>query len=85
MDAKGIVELAALTLVGLTIAWVLSSRGDKGIGLRAIQFTAVPTVPAFLVILGLEHLIDACVIATVLGVLVGYLFSKSAFSKDKED
>jgi hypothetical protein len=85
VDAKLTVELAAFALAAITVVSVIVHRVmvDKGIGIRAIQFAAVPVIPAFLVVLSVEHAIDMCVVATLLGVLVGYIFSKSAKTDDE--
>jgi hypothetical protein len=84
VDAKNLVELGALALVAITVLALVHNRSrvSKGIGIRTIQFLAVPTIPAFMIVLGLEHLIDVSAIATVVGVLVGYVFSRAAVTKD---
>ena len=78
MDAKTAVELAGLTLVAISVVALVVNRvkTGKGIGIRAIQFVAVPSVLVFLLVLGLERLLDAGAITAVIGVIVGYVFAK---------
>lgn len=78
MEPKSILEIGALLVVAITIGAVVWERiaTGKGIGIRAIQFTAVPTVLAFLLVLGLESLLDKSAIAVTIGAIVGYVFAK---------
>jgi hypothetical protein len=78
VDAKIALEFAGLTLVAITVIAVVINRVKtaKGIGIRAIQFVAIPAVLVFLLILGLEHLLEAGAVTAVLGAIVGYVFAK---------
>jgi hypothetical protein len=86
MDSEVILELGAMVIIAVTVLSVICSRlkSGKGIGMRAIQFVAVPTVPAFLPILGLEHLIDGLAIAAIIGGIACYAFAKPSTSKEDD-
>ncbi len=78
MDVR-FIEVGALVLAAVTIVGVIRHRisTKKGIGIRAIQFAAVPTTLAFLLILGMENLLEKSAIAVSVGAIVGYIFAKS--------
>ena len=50
-------------------------RGDRGIGVRIIQFLTVILLIPTLLILALEGLLEQQTVATLLGAVVGYILS----------
>jgi len=75
---KSIIELIAVAMwpvgIGL-IFWQRYWSGTKGLGARIIQLTAVIMLFPTIVILGLEKILDAATLGTLIGGLVGYVLS----------
>lgn len=84
-DARFYVELiAALTVPVCFIAVIVHRmKREMGMGYRAIQFLALGAVLPIITILALEKVIDAGVVGTLFGTVVGYVFSTSAQPKEK--
>jgi len=79
-QAKFWVEIiAALTVPICFVAVIIHRvRQDMGMGYRAIQFLALGAALPIVLILGLEKVIEAGTIGTLLGAVLGYVFSTSA-------
>ena len=80
MEPKFWIEIiAALTipLCLIVIAWN-RVKTEKGLGMSALRFLVVGSVLPVLTILGLERVLEAGTIGSILGAIVGYLFSESA-------
>lgn len=78
-----VIALLILMLGGTT--WILFERykREKGIGVRVIQFLAIILLIPSIVILGLNGILSSDVIATLLGTIIGYLFS--GINKDEKN
>jgi hypothetical protein len=78
MDAgfiRGFVELVAALMLPIgagLVFWELL-RSNRGIGRRAIQYTAVVMLLPLIMILSLEKVIDANLVAVLIAALAGYL------------
>jgi uncharacterized membrane protein YgcG len=83
LSATGIIELiaAATMLVGLSgamlLQWKLVAKASTnwGFDVRVIQFVAVILVIPAIVILSLEKILTSETTATLVGALIGYMFS----------
>jgi hypothetical protein len=62
-------------LVGIIFIGVHRIKTKKGIGARAIQFTAVVLIVPGIFILALERALPSETVAALLGALTGYLLS----------
>ena len=77
LTIKAVIEVLAamVMLLGIGGAIWIRVRLQKGIGLRAIQFTAVILLIPVVLILGLEELLGGETIAALLGAVAGYTLS----------
>ncbi len=77
VNTRAAVELiaAAVMLLGILGALVIRFKLRKGIGLRAIQFTAVILLLPTILILALEEALATETIAALLGTVAGYVLS----------
>lgn len=77
MTTKEVIELiaAAAMLFGLMGALYIRLKLRKGIGLRAIQFTAVILLIPTVLILSLEGVLASETVAALLGAVAGYVLS----------
>ncbi len=75
--AKVWVELIAASSIPLAIGFIIFHRIKRGMGMgvRAIQFLALATIPQAIIILALEGILEKSAVGALLGALVGYLFS----------
>lgn len=87
MEARHFIELAALAVVAIAVVAVVFQRVkvNKGIGIRAIQFVAIPSLLSVLVILGLENLLEKSTIAAILAGIAGYVFAKPSVQKEGDE
>lgn len=75
---KTVVELVAIAMWPLGVGAIFWQRwvsGKNGLGARVIQLTAVIMLFPAILILGLEGILDAATIGTLIGGLVGYVLS----------
>jgi hypothetical protein len=79
-DARFWVEIIAALTVPISIISVVWHRvkREMGMGIRAIQFLALGVLLPVILILGLEKVIEAGTVGTLLGAIVGYLFANIA-------
>jgi hypothetical protein len=79
-QAKFWVEIIAALTVPICFVAVIVHRvkQELGMGYRAIQFLALGAALPIVLILGLEKIIEAGTIGTLLGAVLGYVFSTSA-------
>jgi hypothetical protein len=80
MSLTGIVETVAVGIMAVSMAVILWTRREKGIGWRVIQFTVVTLSLPIILILSLEKTIPPEVTGTLLGTIVGYFFSNAGRS-----
>jgi len=71
--------MALVMLVGMTGLAINRLKTDKGVGVRAIQFAGIVTLPPVVVILALEGMMEHGATPALVGALTGYLFGE--FSK----
>ena len=76
----GMIALMALGLAGLLTTRI---KGQKSIGSRAIQFTAVCLLIPSVVILALEDKISKENVGTILGAVIGYVLAGIGDSSEK--
>ncbi len=83
---KEIIELVAASVMPLGIFGMFHNRYylKRGIGKRTIQFAAVTLVIPSILILAMEGILNAEVVATLLGTIVGYTLSGLADEDAKE-
>ncbi len=77
MDVRSFVELIAALMMpagGALVFWE-RMRSGRGLGARAIQYTAVVIIVPLIIILALEKVLEANIIGTLLGALSGYLLT----------
>lgn len=79
-DARFWVEIVAAATIPISIVSVVWHRVKRamGMGIRAIQFLALGVLLPIILILGLEKIIEAGTVGTLLGAMVGYLFANIA-------
>lgn len=58
-------------------------RSDKGIGVRAIQFLLIGTLPSFITILAIEKIIDGETVSVLIGAVIGYTLSNIKYFRNK--
>lgn len=77
MDAKFWVEIIAALTIPISLVAVTWHRVKTGLGMgvRSLQYLALGVVLPIVLILGLEGILDTGAISTLLGAVVGYLFS----------
>ncbi len=77
LEARLWIEIIAVATIPLTVLLIMIHRivRDRSPGVRSIQFLAMGTIPALVLILGLEGLLESSAIGALLGALVGYVFS----------
>ena len=75
---KSIVEIVAVLMWPMGIGAIFWQRwvsGKSGLGARIIQLAAVIMLFPTILILGLEKILDAATLGTLIGGLVGYVLS----------
>ncbi len=76
MEPKFWIELAAIVAVPIAVLAVVTHRvkTSKGMGVRSIQFLAISILPAVVLVLALEGILEKSAVGALLGTLIGYLF-----------
>jgi len=76
MDMKVWVELIAAAAIPISIIAVIAHRisTKKGMGVRSIQFLAMAILPAVILVLAVEGILEKSAVGALLGTLAGYLF-----------
>jgi hypothetical protein len=78
LNVKDCIELTAVAMWPLGFGAIIFERlmsGKYGLGARIIQLCAVVMLFPAILILGLERILDAATIGTLIGGLVGYVLS----------
>ncbi|NBB96484.1 MAG: hypothetical protein GVY16_12205 [Planctomycetes bacterium] len=77
MNASPIVEIIAAAIMAVGLIALVHNRikTKKGIGLRAIQFLCLVLVVPTILILGLQGIATAEVVAGLLGTIIGYVLA----------
>ena len=77
MEIKVWLEIVAalVMIVGVVGIFIERMRSKRGIGVRVIQFLTVTLMLPIILILSLEEILNNQTIATLLGVIAGYILS----------
>ena len=77
METIEIVELIAAVMMALGLGAIIAQRiiAKKSFGARTIQMSAVVLLIPVILILGLEKILAAETLGTLIGGLIGYLLS----------
>ena len=69
-----IIAAATIPLCILSVVWQRIST-QKGLGSSALRFLALGVIVPTTLVLGLEKVLEAGAVGSILGAVVGYLFS----------
>jgi hypothetical protein len=77
MDTRRIIEVLAAVAIPLAFLAVLirAYLQPEGIGVRTVQLTTIGMVVPLILILGMENILEAQSIGTLIGGLIGYALS----------
>ena len=88
METPSFVQYAMGALMLTSVAFLLYSRHVKGLGIgaRFIQLVCVVLIVPAIVILAIQKILTADVVATLFGAITGYVLSGiGSFKSDSDD